>query len=57
MRILCDTNVLVRSVKQDDPDHDVAVQSLITLRSANREIILVPQCLYEFYSVATRPAA
>jgi predicted nucleic acid-binding protein len=25
MRVLCDTNLLVRSVSEDDPDHHLAV--------------------------------
>lgn len=56
MRILCDTNLLVRSVSPDDPDHQLALDGLADLRRKGRQLVLVPQCLYEFYSVATRPA-
>lgn len=56
MRILCDTNLLVRSVNQNDPDHQLALDCLAKLRTAGHSLVLVPQCLYEFYAVATRPA-
>jgi len=56
MRILCDTNLLVRSVSRNDSDHPLAIESLARLRSDGHSLVLVPQCLYEFFAVATRPA-
>lgn len=57
MRVLCDTNLLVRAVSQDDPDHSTALDAIAQLKVSNRTPVLVPQYLYEFYAVATRPAA
>jgi predicted nucleic acid-binding protein len=56
MRVLCDTNVLVRAVSPDDVDHSTALSALAELRKGSNQPVLVPQCLYEFYAVATRPA-
>jgi len=56
MRVLCDTNLLVRSVSQNDPNHQVSLDALEKLRRDKDTLVLVPQCLYEFYAVATRPS-
>jgi predicted nucleic acid-binding protein len=56
MRILCDTNILLRTVSPDSPDHALALESLAKLRRAGKVPVLVPQCIYEFYVAATRPA-
>ena len=55
MRVLIDSNVLLRVYKPDDRDHVVALESLARLRERGDEPVLVPQVLYEFYVVATRP--
>lgn len=55
MKILCDTNILVRMAMPNDPDHAVAVASWEKLVKAGHQCVLVPQCLYEYFVVATRP--
>ena len=47
--------MLVRSANQDDPQHILARDAIDELRSRGEVLHIVPQCLYEFYSVATRP--
>ncbi|MFV0444762.1 MAG: type II toxin-antitoxin system VapC family toxin [Planctomycetaceae bacterium] len=55
MRVLVDSNVLLRMVKADDPQHAIAEQALAWFRNQGHELVIVPQCAYEFYVVATRP--
>lgn len=57
MRILVDTNLLLRIANgESDPQHDVAEESISRLRVQGHLPALVPQNLYEFWSVATRPS-
>ncbi len=55
MRVLLDTNILTRSAQPSHPHHDVAVNSVSSLRTRGDALFLVPQNLYEFWVVATRP--
>jgi predicted nucleic acid-binding protein len=56
MKILLDTNILTRLAHgEEDPDYDAAERSLEILRTRGHVLCLVPQNLYEFWSVATRP--
>ena len=57
MKILLDTNILARSTQPTDPNHQVAVDAVATLRSRGDDPCLVPQNLYEFWALSTRPAA
>ena len=50
-----DTNLLIRLSVPADPPNALVSNALKTLRQTGDEIILLPQCLYEFYTVATRP--
>lgn len=53
--ILVDTNVLARSVEQNHLHHQAALQSMAHLRKQlNEELVVFPQNLIEFYSLATR---
>ena len=56
MRILTDTNVLLRLSQQSDPDHQRADAALYALRSQGDEPCVVPQVIYEYWAVCTRPA-
>lgn len=56
MRILLDTNVLVRFADPKDPAHSVAAAALDQLDQQGHELRLVPQNLYEFWVVGSRPA-
>jgi len=53
--ILLDTNLLTRMTHSRDPQSDVARAAIQTLRQRGEQLIVVPQNLYEFWAVATRP--
>lgn len=56
MKVLIDTNLLTRMAVTNDPQHAIAVQAILMLDQADCDICLIPQVLYEYWSVATRPA-
>ncbi len=55
MVILVDSNVLLRTAQPDSPHHETALRVLEILRGDDHDLALMPQCLYEYYVVATRP--
>ncbi len=57
MRYLVDTNILLRLVNATDTHHAVALSAAIKLHRDGEELMIAPQCVYEFWSVATRPAS
>jgi len=57
MRILIDTNVLLRSAEPGHAHYQSSVDSIDIFRRTGHELTIVPQVLYEFWSVATRPIA
>ena len=57
MRILVDTNVLLRSAEPGHAHFQFSVDAIDFLRSHGHDLVLVPQVLYEYWSVATRPLA
>jgi predicted nucleic acid-binding protein len=54
--ILLDTNLLTRVTRSSEAQSELARAAIGTLRSRGEELIVVPQNLYEFWAVATRPA-
>lgn len=56
MAYLLDTNVLLRYVQPNDPDHGLSVTALDRLFDRGEEVCLVAQNLIEFWNVATRPS-
>jgi len=50
-----DSNILLRSVEEDHPQQDEALSVINNLIGRGAEIFLLPQSLYEFWVVATRP--
>ena len=54
--ILLDTNLLTRLTRSHDPQSGVARAAVQTLLRRGERLIVVPQNLYEFWAVATRPA-
>jgi predicted nucleic acid-binding protein len=56
MRFLLDTNILLRLIDRRAQQHSGAVDAVKRLESAGHELHVVPQVLYEFWVVATRPA-
>jgi predicted nucleic acid-binding protein len=57
MSTLLDTNVLTRSAQPRHPMCQVAVDAVAFLHAQGDPLCLVPQVLYEFWVVATRPVA
>jgi predicted nucleic acid-binding protein len=55
MRVLIDTNILLRTVEPAHPQHAQATRATDSLRREGNELCLVPQNIYEFWVVATRP--
>jgi predicted nucleic acid-binding protein len=55
MRVLLDTNVLLRSAEPRHAQHQTATAATDALRRGGHDLVIVPQVLYEFWSVATRP--
>jgi predicted nucleic acid-binding protein len=53
--ILLDTNLLTRMTRSQDPQAGVARGAIQTLLRRGELLVLVPQNLYEFWVVATRP--
>ncbi len=53
--ILLDTNLLTRMTRSHDPQSAVARAAIQTLLRRGERLIVVPQNLYEFWAVATRP--
>lgn len=55
MRIALDTNVALRHINRDDPQHAHVVRCLKLLIGQGNELCIAPQAIYEFWVVATRP--
>jgi predicted nucleic acid-binding protein len=55
MRILIDTNLLTRLVQPGHPHQATALRALDALHARDETLCLVPQVLYEFWTVCTRP--
>lgn len=54
MKVLLDTNILVRAAQPNSPDWSSIEQALSKLIGLGGKLCLVPQNLYEFWVVATR---
>ena len=55
MRILVDTNILLRAIQHENPLCAVARKALKILHRRNRQLCLTPQNVREFWNVCTRP--
>lgn len=56
MSYLVDTNVLLRLINSHDPQYAQAQNAINRLLQQDVELNIVPQNLFEFWVVATRPA-
>jgi predicted nucleic acid-binding protein len=56
MMVLIDSNVLLRAAIVDDPHFGTAVDAVALLEETGLRPTIVPQCCYEYFVVATRPA-
>ena len=54
MRVLIDTNVLVRLSHLSSPQQPIAANALRRLHDEGHELRTVPQVLYEYWAVASR---
>ncbi len=54
---LLDTNILLRLAKPTDPAHATTIAAITLLQAAGEVLCIVPQSIYEFWAVATRPQA
>src|SRR5262245_35992465 len=57
MNVLLDTNILARMAQPGTAPYHVAVDAVNALQVRGDMLCLVPQVLYEFWVVATRPVA
>ncbi len=57
MKLLVDTNVLLRVAQSGHPQRPEALDAIVRLTALNGELCLVPQVLYELWVAATRPIA
>jgi predicted nucleic acid-binding protein len=57
MAYLFDTNVFLRLARRNDPQRQLALVALRTLRSRKEVLCFTPQVLSEFWNVCTRPAS
>jgi predicted nucleic acid-binding protein len=57
MSVLLDTNILTRAAQPGHSMHSAAVGAVAALRRQGEVLCLVPQNLYEFWVVCTRPLA
>lgn len=55
MTLLLDTNVLLRVAQPSHPMHDAARRALELLNEDDVKLCIVPQIIYEYWVVATRP--
>ena len=52
-----DTNILLRVGDKSNQYYNILTEAIISLKSRGGRAVIVPQNLYEFYVVATRPAS
>ena len=57
MRVLVDTNVLIRAVLRSHPQMSNARRALRSMVQQANELCVTPQNIAEFWSVCTRPLA
>jgi len=57
MRILADTNIVARIAQPAHHHHQAALRAVETVIARNDDPCMVPQVLYEFWVVATKPAS
>lgn len=55
MSYAIDTNILARSIEESHPMHQIASDAVETLLSSEEVVCILPQNLYEFWVIATRP--
>ncbi|WP_425613747.1 type II toxin-antitoxin system VapC family toxin [Anatilimnocola sp. NA78] len=57
MRVLLDTNILLRLTETGHQQHQLADKAVEMLLELGEELVVVPQIFYEYWAVVTRPVA
>src|SRR2546428_13856799 len=57
MRVLADTNILARLAQPAHHQHQNALNAVEVILARSDDPCIVPQAIYEFWVVATRPAS
>lgn len=57
MRVMLDTNIILRNAHTEDPQHQPIQDALDRLLEKGWELCIADQNVYEFWVVATRPEA
>ena len=57
MRILVDTNLITPLAQPTHQHHKTAQTAVENIRARNDDLCIVPQVIYEFWVVATRPVS
>jgi len=57
MSVALDTNILTRAAQPAHSSHNEMLDALAVLRKQREDLCIVPQNLYEFWVVATRPVS
>lgn len=55
MKVLCDTNVIARSLEPEHAQHLQACIAVKELTLQGHELCVIPQIFFELWAVATRP--
>ncbi len=55
MRLLADTNIILRFVHLADSRHEMVFAAVRSAFARGDRVCIAPQVIYEFWSVATRP--
>ena len=53
--IQLDTGLLTRLAQKDHRDHTAVAELILDLHARKESLVLVPQNIFEFWTVATRP--
>jgi predicted nucleic acid-binding protein len=56
MSYLLDTNILLRTLVTNDPNYQITIDAIASLRRSREKLFIAPQNLIELWNVATRPA-
>jgi predicted nucleic acid-binding protein len=57
VRVLADTNILLRLLNPTDPEYPMVREAVDALFARGEQLCFVPQNLVEFWNVCTRPTA
>ena len=56
MSYFLDTNILLRTLVTNDPNYQITMSAIASLKRGKEQLFIAPQNLIELWNVATRPA-